>query len=361
MAFNYVVTEGGSASNREFLLKLRGWLVESLRERPPRRPNRSSTVAEVAAAVPRSTRRASAEASPLRRCGWIVGIRTSSHIADEDDLERRGQRRSRRPTERGVWVAKLPPSRLGRSWLQDYLRSARVRPQPRLRDHETGGGDVDGCPRSGNRAQRGSWPARSRLGQREVWRENGHPATGFDATASLRGGRHGRAKAPRPPSSMIDFEGARVAKRGRHAGDSGHEHARARCGRHHRPGAARVVRTLPAAQRRPRQDLLPRDVAAPAGEAPLRARVVRLRALRRRDRRRPRQHPDRRSRRRSWLEDWSTRFLKGERDTDGDQEVLPAIHDTIARWDLPLEHFEAFLDRMADGPRGHAVRRRTRT
>ncbi len=46
-----------------------------------------------------------------------------------------------------------------------------------------------------------------------------------------------------------------------------------------------------------------------------------------------------------WLDDWSTRFLKGERDADG-QDVLPAIHDTIARWDLPLAHFEAFLDSM---------------
>lgn len=35
MTFNYVVAEGGSASHREFLLRLRGWLVESLRERPP--------------------------------------------------------------------------------------------------------------------------------------------------------------------------------------------------------------------------------------------------------------------------------------------------------------------------------------
>ena len=43
-----------------------------------------------------------------------------------------------------------------------------------------------------------------------------------------------------------------------------------------------------------------------------------------------------------WLEDWGTRFLKGETD----DEVLPAIHDTIARWQLPLEHFEAFLDSM---------------
>ncbi|BEP15449.1 phytoene/squalene synthase family protein [Acidothermaceae bacterium B102] len=45
----------------------------------------------------------------------------------------------------------------------------------------------------------------------------------------------------------------------------------------------------------------------------------------------------------SWLEDWGSRFLKGEDDHD---EVLPAIHDTIERWQLPKEHFEAFLDSM---------------
>jgi 15-cis-phytoene synthase len=43
-----------------------------------------------------------------------------------------------------------------------------------------------------------------------------------------------------------------------------------------------------------------------------------------------------------WLDDWSKRFLKGE----ADDEVLPAILDTIQRWDLPREHFEAFLDSM---------------
>src|SRR5207248_11173936 len=42
------------------------------------------------------------------------------------------------------------------------------------------------------------------------------------------------------------------------------------------------------------------------------------------------------------LEDWSKRFLTGE----ADDAVLPAIHDTIQRWDLPREHFEAFLDSM---------------
>lgn len=35
MAFAYVVQTGGSPSNRAFLLRLRGWLVESLATRPP--------------------------------------------------------------------------------------------------------------------------------------------------------------------------------------------------------------------------------------------------------------------------------------------------------------------------------------
>ena len=43
-----------------------------------------------------------------------------------------------------------------------------------------------------------------------------------------------------------------------------------------------------------------------------------------------------------WLEDWSATFLKGE----NDDEVLAAIHDTIRRWQLPMAHFEAFLDSM---------------
>jgi phytoene synthase len=43
-----------------------------------------------------------------------------------------------------------------------------------------------------------------------------------------------------------------------------------------------------------------------------------------------------------WLEDWGTAFLKGETD----DQVLPAIHDTIATWQLPHAHFEAFLDSM---------------
>jgi hypothetical protein len=64
--------------------------------------------------------------------------------------------------------------------------------------------------------------------------------------------------------------------------------ARARRGRHHRPEPARVVRALSRAQRRPRQDLLPRHPAAPAAQAALRARAVRVRRLRGRDRRQPR-------------------------------------------------------------------------
>jgi 15-cis-phytoene synthase len=45
-----------------------------------------------------------------------------------------------------------------------------------------------------------------------------------------------------------------------------------------------------------------------------------------------------------WLDEWSSKFLKGDHEND---PVLPAIHDTIRRWELPKEHFEAFLDSMA--------------
>ena len=63
--------------------------------------------------------------------------------------------------------------------------------------------------------------------------------------------------------------------------------------RHHRSRAAGLVRAVPGAQRRPRQDVLPRHPAAAPGQAAVRARPLRLRPLRRRDRRRPRLHPDR--------------------------------------------------------------------
>ena len=43
-----------------------------------------------------------------------------------------------------------------------------------------------------------------------------------------------------------------------------------------------------------------------------------------------------------WLRDWGERFLAGE----SDDAVLPAIHDTIARWQIPRSYFESFLDSM---------------
>jgi phytoene synthase len=48
------------------------------------------------------------------------------------------------------------------------------------------------------------------------------------------------------------------------------------------------------------------------------------------------------------LRDWGRRFLDGAPapDTTPGVDVLPAVRDTIARWDLPMEHFEAFLDSM---------------
>lgn len=42
------------------------------------------------------------------------------------------------------------------------------------------------------------------------------------------------------------------------------------------------------------------------------------------------------------LERWGRRFLRGE----SDEATLPAVHDTIGRWGIPLEHFTAFLDSM---------------
>jgi phytoene synthase len=42
------------------------------------------------------------------------------------------------------------------------------------------------------------------------------------------------------------------------------------------------------------------------------------------------------------LQDWATRFLTG----DGDDPLLPAVHDTIARYDIPLKHFDDFLASM---------------
>lgn len=48
------------------------------------------------------------------------------------------------------------------------------------------------------------------------------------------------------------------------------------------------------------------------------------------------------------LEEWGRRFLAGKPapDPTPGRDVLPAVHDTIARWDIPLEHFEAFLRSM---------------
>jgi 15-cis-phytoene synthase len=42
------------------------------------------------------------------------------------------------------------------------------------------------------------------------------------------------------------------------------------------------------------------------------------------------------------LEVWATRFLAGA----GDDPLLPAVHDTIARYAIPLQHFDDFLVSM---------------
>jgi 15-cis-phytoene synthase len=46
--------------------------------------------------------------------------------------------------------------------------------------------------------------------------------------------------------------------------------------------------------------------------------------------------------RESALETWAERFLSGA----GDDVVLPAIHDTIMRYAIPLQHFESFIASM---------------
>lgn len=42
------------------------------------------------------------------------------------------------------------------------------------------------------------------------------------------------------------------------------------------------------------------------------------------------------------LQTWASRFLAG----DGDDQVLPAVHDTIARYAIPRRHFDDFLASM---------------
>jgi len=50
----------------------------------------------------------------------------------------------------------------------------------------------------------------------------------------------------------------------------------------------------------------------------------------------------------AWLGGLSARFLAGEDDVppDGSVSVFPAVRDTIARWDIPMVHFESFLRSM---------------
>jgi phytoene synthase len=48
------------------------------------------------------------------------------------------------------------------------------------------------------------------------------------------------------------------------------------------------------------------------------------------------------------LDDWGQRFLDGDPAPDArpGADVLPAVRDTIDRWSIPREHFEAFLRSM---------------
>ena len=48
-----------------------------------------------------------------------------------------------------------------------------------------------------------------------------------------------------------------------------------------------------------------------------------------------------------WLGGWGARFLEDVRRGRSDDDVCRAVVDTVQRWDIPLEHFEAFLHSMA--------------
>ena len=103
---------------------------------------------------------------------------------------------------------------------------------------------------------------------------------------------------------------------------------------------------LPRDQRRARHDLLPRDAAAAAGQAAVRARAVRLRPPRRRHRRRltptPRR-PSARDRLRRLERRTSSPTSTGARPAT--RSAGPCI-DTITRWQIPTSYFADFLDSM---------------
>ncbi|MFM8841560.1 MAG: phytoene/squalene synthase family protein [Actinomycetota bacterium] len=50
---------------------------------------------------------------------------------------------------------------------------------------------------------------------------------------------------------------------------------------------------------------------------------------------------------RSWLERWSEQILADLRSGRSNDEIGRALIDTVNRWSIPIEHFEAFLHSMA--------------
>ena len=81
-------------------------------------------------------------------------------------------------------------------------------------------------------------------------------------------------------------------------------------------------------------------------EAPVRPRALRLRPLRRRDRRRPRLDADRAGEGRPPAASGATRSSPTSQRGRSDDPICAAVVDTVLRWDIPLEHFEAFLHSM---------------
>ena len=49
----------------------------------------------------------------------------------------------------------------------------------------------------------------------------------------------------------------------------------------------------------------------------------------------------------AWLTSWGDRFFDDLRRGASDDAVCRAVIDTVRRWDIPVEHFEAFLNSMA--------------
>jgi phytoene synthase len=47
-----------------------------------------------------------------------------------------------------------------------------------------------------------------------------------------------------------------------------------------------------------------------------------------------------------WLDSWGDRFFADLRSGTSDDPVCRAVVDTVRRWDIPVEHFEAFLHSM---------------